>query len=68
MPSKIQDFKIWFRTLDCPCGEKVTLDILGKNFGNHIKDNPSHLKYMAKLWKTKRKLQSGLFRVDDVKS
>lgn len=44
-----------YKTLDCICGKLITLDIMGKNFEKHIKTDPTHLKYIHKLWKIKQK-------------
>ena len=48
-------FTIWKKTMTCICGEKLSLDILGKNFKEHITTNPRHLKLLRKLWKIKNR-------------
>tara|TARA_R100001509_G_C4807307_1_gene195213 strand:+ start:300 stop:530 length:231 start_codon:yes stop_codon:yes gene_type:complete len=55
MSEKNQDFKIWKRTMTCICGAELSLDILGKNFKQHITEDPRHLKYLRKLWRKKQK-------------
>ena len=50
-----RDFKIWKRSMTCICGAELSLDILGKNFKRHITEDPTHLKYLRKLWRKKQK-------------
>ena len=53
--SENKEFKVWHKTMKCICGQELSLDILGKNFEKHIKTDPTHLKYIHKLWKIKQK-------------
>tara|TARA_R100000084_G_C4583014_1_gene114707 strand:- start:483 stop:713 length:231 start_codon:yes stop_codon:yes gene_type:complete len=55
MSEKNQDFKIWKRSMTCICGAELSLDILGKNFKQHITEDARHLKYLRKLWRKKQK-------------